>query len=194
MVYTTLFQYLIEVFDLRDPGSYHDFLCGLQWFIVYYFRQYNAWILVFMTIERTIAVFKPLHSKRYLRRRNIIAVLTISALLLSAFNTHFWFTEKVQGVEPYSYCYYTEEYQYFGNYTWPWIDFALMPLIPFVIILTLNICIIAKMGKVYYYRRINMNVNVTSDSAAFANMTIILLAVSAWFFLTSAPKAVLPKG
>ncbi len=32
--------------------------------------------------------------------------------------------------------------------------------------------------------------NVATDSAAFANMTIILLAVCAWFFLTTAPKAV----
>ena len=178
----------MNAFDVKDPGSHSDFLCGLQWFVVHYFRQYNAWILMFMTCERMIAVFKPLKSKQYLRRRNIMAVLVTSGVLLFLCNIHFWITEKVQGVEPYTYCYYTPEYQHFGNYTWSWIDFALMPLIPFVIILILNICFIAKMGQVYYYRRVSMNV--VTDSAAFANMTLILLAVSAWFFLTTCPKSV----
>ncbi len=173
---------------MKDPGSYSDFLCGLQWTAYTFVLQYNAWVLMYMTGERTIAVFMPLHAKQYLRRRNIIAVLAITAVLLFGLNIHFWITEKVQGIPPNTYCFYTPEYQHFGNYIWPWIDFVVMSLVPFVIILILNICIIVKMGKVYYNRRVNMNV--TSDSAAFANMTIILLVVCAWFFLTTAPKAI----
>ncbi len=173
---------------MKDPGFYSDFLCGLKWTTYTFFLQYNAWILMYMAGERTIAVFMPLHAKQYLRHRNIIAVLAITALLLFGLNIHFWITEKVQGIEPNTYCFYTPKYWYFGNYIWPWIDFVVMSLVPFVVILILNICIIVKMGKVYYNRRVNMNV--TSDSAAFANMTVILLAVCAWFFLTTAPKAI----
>ena len=142
---------------------------------------------MYMAGERTIAVFMPLHAKQYLRQRNIIAVLAITAVLLFGLNIHFWVTEKVQGIEPNTYCYYKPEYQHFGNYIWPWINFVVKSLIPFVVILVLNICIIVKMGKVNYNRRVNMNVS--TDSAAFANMTVILLAVCAWFLLTNAPEA-----
>ncbi len=174
-------------FNMKDPGSYSDFLCGLQWAVNYYCPQFNAWILMYMSGERTIAVFWALRAKQYLRRRNIFVVLVTTAVLLFGLNIHFWITEEVQGSEHNKYCYYKPEYQHFGSYIWPWIDFVVMSLVPFLVILILNICIIVKMAIVYYNRRINMNV--ATDSAAFANMTIILLAVCTWFFLTTAPKA-----
>ena len=181
-------QYLVYAYDVDDPSSDNDFLCGLQWMVIYYALQYNAWILLYMATERTIAIFLPLQAKLYLRHKNIIAILVITGVLLFGLNIHFWITEKVQGIEPHTYCFYTPRYQHFGNYIWPWIDFAIGNVIPFVIILILNISIIVKMGKVYYDRRVNMNVS--TDSAAFANMTVILVAVSTWFFITTAPRAV----
>ena len=190
---------------LRDLYGYsisQPWLCKLNTVIRYTASQYSVWIIVAVTVERYIAIAHTLRAVGFCTRRKAAIVMLTLFMVLLTLNGHTLFTATVK--------HYDEsttnttahqgnsiEYQCgFSNGTyirdiWPWVDACFYSLLPFAVILSLNILIIRSVHQSDRQRRTMGSITSTDSNAAHreseAKMTRILITISFVFLLTTLP-------
>ena len=111
------------------------------------------------------------------------------ALALGGTNIHFLWTNELvasssHGITRYM-CHVKREYQSFRENVWPWLDFSVFSLMPFLVLITFNLCIVVILARAHYRRRA-LNV-VGGQLPRMTTMTGILLLVSLTLFVLTAP-------
>ncbi|KAK2179413.1 hypothetical protein NP493_492g02000 [Ridgeia piscesae] len=194
ILYTGLLrQWLIiyKDFDIRKVAAA---TCKLHTFLLYALNQYQAWLLVIVTIERLIAVFLPHQSKRLCTRPAAAASVAVSALVIGGLNAHFFWTNQYirlqySGDRKYAYCMPIDpKYAHFMRAIWPWIDFIAFSMLPFAILVSSNIAILLRMLYSHYLRRNSMHTH--GNFVKMTSMTAILITVTFCFFVTTAPISI----
>ena len=140
------------------------FGCKVHMFLLTISGQLSSWTLVLVTVERALCVCKPFIAKvMCTRSRIIIGWATIATLLLSI-NAHFLITSQYDEIkiEPrggvanrtitYKLCYISKEYREF-LFIWYWIDYVLLSVVPFLVILIGNTVITWCVVKAIEFRR-----------------------------------------
>ena len=100
--------------------------------------DYSGWLIVAVTVERWLAVARPLSAPRFCSRTRAFKVSQLLLLALVSVNIHFLWTVRIidfrmkGGVV--SSCYYEETVAV----AWPWVDAFLYSFVPSVVIITLN--------------------------------------------------------
>ncbi len=146
-----------------------------------------AYVVSVLSIERFIAVWFPLKAKLWTTKRNMTVVLIIIAIFQFGINAHYFWTVRLVGDTTTGYaCVKDEYYKKFLSYYWPWINITIYSLIPFLILLTTSCSIIA---KIVYNRYMRKRKSSTRRSK-ISNLTMILLAISFTFVLTTSPVCI----
>ena len=70
---------------------------------------------------------------------------------------------------------------------WPWIDFCLFSLFPFIIILISNVTIV---GRLLYIRYLRRSLLQASNEISMTSLTAMQIAVSVCFLVTTSPIAI----
>jgi len=181
VLYTGLLRYWIRALRGLDIRSLSVASCKIHIFFVYFLMQFEAWILVWVAVERLAAIFVPHHAKEMFTKKFASIQLALTGTTLMALNAHFFWTKTIVK----TYCYTSDDkYSYFVNVIWSWIDFVIASLAPFVLMLSINVAIIARL---LYLRKLR-NLNARADANTRINtMTTILITVNFMFFVTTAP-------
>ena len=194
VLYSGLLRQWIRALQGTDVRNFSDFSCKFHIFIVYLFLQFQAWILVAITIERLVAVTLPHRSRKIFTRRSAVLILLVVFTLLACVNSHYFWTHKLMAIPSKHglkyFCMNSQDKKYakFLLHIWPWLDFALVSLVPFIIMFMSN-SIIAFTLLHHRYVRIG-TLNNTNTHNRTSGMTATLLILSFAFFLTTAPLAV----
>ncbi len=145
-----------------------------------------AWMVSVLSIERFFAVWFPLKAKSWTTKRNMTIVLITIAIFQFGIDAHyFWTIHLVRDTTMEYKCVKNEAYRNFLSYYWPWVNITFYSLIPFLILLTTSCSIIAKIAFNIYMRKRKSS---TKDRRSkFSNLTMILLAISFTFVLTTLP-------
>ena len=182
LLYIGMFYYWIQVLSGVRAELISSYECNkTRIFLLYALPQIESWILCSIVVERLVAVYLPFKVKVIFTKKFAAIQLTITGLIIAAVNAHiFWTSNRVEfGCDADS-----DAFDTFWSSIWPWIDFCLVALIPFILMLTIDAAIIGKM--VYVNRRRRNNLNASSD-VKMTGMTTILLTVTFVFFATSMP-------
>ena len=194
-------KYAFKV-DIREDVSVTG--CRLHWFLVYVVTQFSSWMLICVTMERTISTFQPHKRRVFCKVRN--ASLAVGAILTALFllNGHYLFgygnkvDENNTIVES---CVPIEDnYAHFISYSWTWIDLCVFYLIPMLFLLIGNMMIIYKVLDSHRRSRrvIAPSANVPTTNTAQRNktssLTVLLMLVSALFIICITPIVVYPIG
>ncbi|KAK2158225.1 hypothetical protein LSH36_174g02023 [Paralvinella palmiformis] len=181
VLYTGLLRYWIRALYGLDIRTLSVAGCKLHIFLVYFLVHFEAWILVWVAVERLVAIFVPHRAKDLFTKKSAAIQLIVTATALMILNAHFFWTETIVD----TYCFPSDtKYEYFRNVVWSWIDFVVASLAPFVLMISINVAIIVRL--VYLRKRHNLNAR-ADDKTRMTTMTTILITVSCMFFITTAP-------
>ena len=103
--------------------------------------------------------------------------IAVIAVILAVINSHFYWTRILVN----GHCRKYSRYDYFARDIFPWIDWCLASLIPFLIILVTNFSIVGKVIDASHIRKVKFNVR---KNKKLTSMTAILLSISFIFLLT----------
>lgn len=124
--------------------------CKILYFLIYVLGYTNVWILVIMTADKFLAVWFPLKVSDYctITRAKYVCVL-LPAIASTICVHHFWTIDSLTHPKDpkQRFCYYN--YNLYGKIQriWRYVDFVIWCFLPFILILTLSVLIIYKLGQ-----------------------------------------------
>jgi hypothetical protein len=171
------------------------YACKFLSLLFYTVADVSVWIVCLMSIDRCIAVTRPLHASSIctVRRARICVVILVICILM--INIHFLFTHHLSLDNE---CTSHERYEFFISHIWPWIDAAVYSALPFILLLTMNLIIVHSLFQArrstsnlqIYQSEITRHKNKLSTSMS-RKLTTMLLAVTVFFLLSSFPMVCL---
>lgn len=171
-------------FDIR---SVNGFLCKSHVFLAYYSLQISSWILVFITIERTVSILVPHKVKLWCSRKHVLTSVLCLVVVLTLLNGHFLIGLGHE-YNPFTmrYCAgLTKSYIKFVNEYWSVIDLCITFAIPFCVIFTGNAIIIIKLAS-----RSRKRKHIVASEQRTNSLTSVLLLLNTTFIISMGPSAV----
>ncbi len=143
VLYVGLLRWWIQYVFGADVRNISTAACRIHVFAWHFVVHVEAWIIVCVGIERVIAVFFPHKAKQIFTRAFAARQMAVIGVILAIINSPFYWTVKLVC----EVCTSSEDprYGYFDKEISPWIDFCLVTLIPFLIMLVANSAIAAKL-------------------------------------------------
>ena len=185
-------HYIKEVMKV-DIRNFSDASCKIHVFLVYFFTHLSGWILIFLAVERFIAVWFPFKAKVLCTPKKGTAALVAIVVSLFAINAHFFWTMDLVNFpsgpnEEKHFCVTIyPEYFIFDTYIWPWVDAALYSYIPFIVMIVCNSLIIAKLLQ----SKINKKkTEGRSSRTRMKTMTAMLFSITFSFLILTTPMSI----
>lgn len=180
-------------------------MCKLVNFLGFVSSDTSVWLIISVTIERFIAVKFPLRAPRMcnVHRARVVIILIITIICCT--NAHiFWTVELQYTSQNESRCDASIMHQTLVKDIWPWVDAAIYSFVPFVIISILNSLIVRQVLFARKRRSQMQHIELTARYSSLMNkqhakksnesnkkLTVMLLAVSFTFLLTTLPMNLL---
>lgn len=165
--------------------------CKIHSFLVYLSTDFTNWILVAVTVDRCIAVCFPLKARTYDHFRICKVVILSIFVGMTILNLHlFWNMTIVDEDEP------CVEANNFTLHVWPWIDFCIFCVVPFLVMFICNAFLLRAITKSrrkaisYADSRISISINpINKDifERRSSHLTKMLLTVSSVFLCLTFP-------
>lgn len=171
------------------------YVCKFLALLFYTVSDVSVWLVCMMSADRCIAVTRPLHASSIctVRRARVCACILVLCILL--INVQFLFTHHLSSENE---CTYHENYEFFSRHIWPWIDAAVYSVLPFILLLTMNLIIVHALFQARHSTtnlQIYQSQEVRRKSKLSLSMsrklTTMLLAVTFFFLLSSFPMVCL---
>jgi len=201
VLYSGLFRLWIGQFMI-EIATINNFMCKTVIFIGYVSSDTSVWLIVAMTIERTIVVTFPLKAHTICNTRHArVGILSIIVLFILV-NCHFLWSVELKHFTfndtVISKCHPTPGYTRLVEDIWPWVDAIIYSFLPSFLILVLNSLIILNVISARNARK-----RLRQQSKLFLRngnpshhrqhcevskkITLMLLAVSFTFLVTTLP-------
>lgn len=184
--------YLADV-DLRVLS---DFSCKFSLFLIYFSMQFSSWILVLVTVVRFMKTFVPLRQSKYKDitvKNTSIAVLVVGVLLM-CINLHFFWTNGLVINDGTVECSsLNEQYYYFDEYVFVYVDLVFMSFLPALIMIALNAIICTELRKLtktrrrMSLRRGSLNQNKQKSTK---RVTWMLVVTTSYFIVATIPISI----
>jgi len=199
---------ILQTADVFNAREYNIWTCRLYKVLHYASGDVSIWLLVAFTFDRFVAVCFPLSKRRVCTwKRAAIASGTILFLAMAKNVHEFWTRgpEFRDSGELRRICGSQPQYAFFLNYIRPWLVFALVMVIPFVLIFLFNCSIVRGLLKAKRDRSLSIAVSMYTTStgtgkkpsksdAGFRQTTLMCLSISFAFLILIAPSIVLLIG
>ena len=172
----------------------HPWTCKFEKFLFYTSGDTAIWILVAFTFDRFIAVCFPFHKRAVCQPRRASIICGVIFALAVVKNLHVFWTRGPQYDEDgelYKVCGRPEPYTRFEVYVRPWIAFAVVMAVPFLIIIVCNTLIIRTLLKA---RRLRSQQTHSDKDKSFIQTTTMCMSASFAFLAFIAPSLVLLIG
>jgi hypothetical protein len=193
---TGLSRYWIKYTFEYDVRLVSDFGCKLNLFVIYVSMQYSSWILVSVTVVRFLKTVIPLKARKYQRFTDGITIfhaLIVLAVVfgaLSLINMHFFWTN---GITADGDCgSLTPTYLHFDEFIFVWIDFVVLSVLPFSIMLFCNCFILHALYQLKRPRGASFETHnrTLEPKGVLSRMTRMLVVASTYFLLATLPISV----
>ena len=183
-----LFGYTLENLLFHGYGIQflsNTFMCKSVIFLIYASTDISNYLLTLAAIDRCVLVSYPTAHYCFCRKSIANIFITITILLFSLINSHFLYGFRVD--QNGSCLPISMEYIYFYVHHYDsYIDIIKTVLIPFVIILTCNICIILKLTRKHSF----LSTTSRSRQEKDRQLTGFLLLTSILFIILSLPSEI----
>jgi len=180
----------VFVLDIRDISN---FGCVFHLFLIYFSMQLSSWTLVCVTTER---YFKTRHPYKYLSHRFsrvLRLVFVISFIVCLSLNLHFFWTNSlVKTGNVYECRNPTNEYYIFEEKYYVFVDLAMLSVLPFIIMFTMNLLIGKSIHESTVFRRCSI-LNPNSRRRLIQSskkLTRMLFFTSIYFLITTLPISI----
>ena len=197
----------LEAMDILDLGEVHPVACKTEKFVFYTSGDIAIWIITAFNIDRFIAVCFPMKTKlkplRCCLRHPVILSLMV-AIAACAKNLHvFWTRGRVHHDDGdlLSNCGRPDPHAHFEEYVRPWLAFALVSLIPTLVLTVCNISIIVTLKRTKRMRKqsvasenISSNIRRKSSTSGFKQTIFMCMGASIAFIVCITPSMIIYIG
>ena len=183
----------LEACQFFIVNEVHPVTCKLEKFLFYTFGDVAIWIMCAFTFDRFIAVCFPFKKQHVCTPKYAKITAVVIMVVSCGKNMHvFWtrgpvFDSSDAILE--TNCGRPEPFSYFERYIRPWIAFAFVNLIPFIVVITCNIFIIKTLIKAQ--RRM---ASVSTNDSGFMQTIFMCLSASFAFLLCITPSIIVYIG
>ena len=197
VLYTGLLRHWIKYFFRLDIRSLNIVMCKVHPWLVYATLDVSTWLLVCMTLERVLSVWKPHRVKSICTSTASHISIAAVVVVLVGLNSHFLYGKELTDVTKENVtsqkCTQTDEgYRYFLYDIFPWIDLCTFCLVPFSIQITGSCLIIGKI--IINARKMAASMKNQQEKEnrkrQVSSMTVMLLTLNVVFFLCTSPVSV----
>ena len=196
VLYIGLFpDWLDNVTGFR-PTEEIAWLCKLSGFCQFTMSHFSVWLIVAVTVERYLATTQTIAALTACSKTKAKLTILLMLVVVCLLNSHVFSTMSVdQGNgtsnntdDVMSICAQKEEFDYFFDTVWPWVDACIYSLVPFLVITFLNTAMIISVRKSTYQRNsvLRRRQKATKDGVD-RKLTVMLLSVSFIFIITTIP-------
>ena len=188
---TGLPRYWISyVFDF-DVKTISNTTCKLYYFFIYLSMQYSSWILVGVSLERVAKTYIPFAYKRLYSNTKVTVGLCVTFVVLCLVNVHFFFTNGINEYTEGDCGSLNDDYFYFDEYIFVYVDFFILSLLPFTIMLISGILLVRILRIAKTNRESMMHKSVLDRANRFSvRMTQMLVVCTIYFIVATAPISV----
>ncbi len=139
---------ILEMLHSKAVSSINQILCKLYSPMLYFVSHINAWILIFLTFERLVAVFLPFNIHDIFSAAKVKGTIIIFTVLSLIWNAEQVYRFELIKMGNYSVCISINDYEmtnimYYKDIT----SELLVSVVPLLIIIPSNIALIIKMYK-----------------------------------------------
>ena len=204
VLYTGLLrQWLIYLVDF-DVRAVSETACKIHVWLVYSSLDFSAWVVIAVTLDRVIAAWFPHSVGTKCSSIHATAFIIVMFIFVLGLNSHVLYGmvrasgESIEGM-----CVAIDDkYGFFFHSVWPWIDFSVYCLIPFVFIVIGNFLIIFKVLKSQrktnsrHIPSIQMSENIPDHHTGRkqTSMTAMLMTLNTVFLFTTSPVSIYSIG
>ncbi|XP_045203525.2 galanin receptor 2b-like [Mercenaria mercenaria] len=182
--------WILYVFDY-DLKTASNANCKLYYFFLYMTMQYSSWILVGVTVERLVKGYFPMKYRRIYSYRKVIIELLVTLFILILVNGHFFFTNGINDFTEGNCSSLNPDFRYFDENVFIFIDFSVLSVIPFIIMLVCNILLVKVLRQVQRDRVSMMHQSVYRKTSRFSvKMTKMLVLCTFYFLIATAPISI----
>ena len=180
-------KWVTDIGNVDFAGRF-NWVCKTVCFLGGVSTHYSVWLLVFVTLERFVVIAMPMIFPLVCRRSRALTAMGVLLGIVLAINVHVFWTHGIvqhSSNSPTQCQELSSQYPEFLT-AWFWIDVCVYSILPFFIILTLNVLIIVNVRRAG-----RMGVALSSQVQTDVNLlTVMLLTLSFTFLLTTAPMSV----
>ena len=178
------------VFD-TDVREFSQTGCISHVFLTYLCTHLSSWVLVLITLERFLAVMRPIEAKQVCNVKTASITIAIMLIVFIPYNIVFFlgFGEETRNNKICSHPPKRLRHFYYEIYLW--MDLLAYTLIPFVIITACNAVIISRVVVGHRNRRkIQISATSTPTSQRVTSLTVMLLTTSISFLILTMPSSI----
>ena len=174
----------------KDVRYYSDSSCKAQLYFTYLSIHFSSWLLVAITMERVTSVVFPHKVRVACTPRHATVVIFVILFILGGLNLIHPIIQGLESARDGIKCApTTNEYLEFRDEVYVWMDFFISFGLPFLFLVIGNAIIIYRLNKSRLQQK-KMNVPRADGKKSGRDMrslSILLVALSAIFFLTMTP-------
>ncbi|XP_074652744.1 mu-type opioid receptor-like [Tubulanus polymorphus] len=159
--------------------DYSNFTCRWLHFVEFVTTDTSAWILMSVSIERLLSVFKPFTVKRVCTHKSALIVVVVTFVILCGVNSQLI---VLKGIGPDGSCAPLPQYMEYWENVWLWWDMCNFSILPSTILTACNVSIIIKLKFATKIKGSH------SKNSKMSSNTIIMILVTIAFFMTTFPS------
>lgn len=197
-------QWIIYLLDV-DIRKFNKFVCKINIWLVYSSLHFSAWILIVLTMERVISAWLPHRVRGLCKKKSAVVLINVLGVLILGLNSHllygmaFKLSFDNDGNVYHSKCVEVDEnYDFFFNEIWPWIDLCAFCLIPFSVILIGNALILFKVftsrrkviSQVVPLRQGGGGSHHAGQKSKQSSMPVLLFTLNIVYLLSTSPVSI----
>lgn len=181
-----------ETFTL-DIRSLTNYGCKFNLFFIYWSMQLSSWILVCVVLERCIKTNFPLRYPRLVTIPRCVILLLVLMVVLAGVDLHYFWTNGLILEDSGIGCdTLTETYVNFEEFVFTYIDFTVLSVVPFLLMIGMNITIIRVIRRSREFRKSTVrNKSTNRKLKKFdVKLTKMLLCTSVYFLFATLPISI----
>ncbi|OWF43784.1 growth hormone secretagogue receptor type 1-like [Mizuhopecten yessoensis] len=177
-----------EMFDF-DLRLISQAGCKINFFVLYISMQFSSWILVCFTFERFLKTNFPFRYIRIMTVKKEKLALVIIFVILVFVDGHFFFTNGLTDRDGSLDCSsLTNATFYFDEYVFVYIDLAFLSIVPAVLMIIMNICIIRVLRRSIQFLRTSSSGSSAANRQRYSiKVTKMVLLTSSYFIFATLP-------
>ena len=142
---TQMWMRLVFGVNIADLGT---FMCKWYFFTSFLFPQTSSWLVVALTVERTVGTYFPLQYKLINRPRTGLLCVAVIFVFLLCLNSHLLYGSEMKDFGNVTLCYFFDDsYADFFFYYWARVDFCVYCILPITFIITANVATVLRVIK-----------------------------------------------
>jgi len=144
--------------------------CKLFMFILLCSFYMSAWLVVLVTLDRFLVIWFPFRGYLLMRIRRARVTAAILAVIVAVYNVHVFWTMSLYEYESSPTCDAAED-NFFMMHIFEYLKLVSYCVVPFVIVITLNVAILVRINKVYTNAAMRRECGLRDAAAVYRHQT-----------------------